>query len=526
MRNLITLLSFILITPLLLFSQELPLDKSYGDQGIFQLDNLPDHGELFTGLDKSGRFYIGFQEILNMDSIPEIDYRFFRVTEDGEFDSSLRGPEDLGIDFPITNEFSPIQRSISLRDEYIYVYNGLSNSDTPTVDVFTLNKEKITTLDLKYFPTNFQFSNLPVRLSNGLFYIVDNYKIRRYLESGDLDVNFGVNGVLDLETQWADGKRLIPIYQKDGSSGIYFTKFETIQAEEPIITYHIGKLDLDGTLDTGFGSNGYIDLPEYFGAALVFADDQDGILFTVYSFENLLFAYTLLNVDENGTANTSFGDGGFLIDTTAIEINNLFYGYRVPIAKLTDKSLLYWNLEYYYGVDSTEIEIRYDLSHYLPNGVLNTSFGEEGRLELDFLENEFIQHIAADDLGNVYILAYDALDSLNVLPSNYKLYKLDGEKLFGLRSTDSNLHDFKVLPNPTNGPISIQYSGPGAEDVEFQLYSAAGKLISKKLFISIRNNETYDLQGMPQYLPSGQYNLRILSKESNLSLVKAVIYID
>ncbi len=516
----------ILITSNVFYSQLSLLDDSYGDQGIVSLEMMPSHGSYYVSLDKEGRYYLGFQDYLDPSILDEIDYKFLRVDANGNFDQSLSEPLDLGIEMAITEEFSPIQRMIYEDDEFIFAYQGPQNNSSSTVDVFNTEKEKIITLDLGVEPISIPWATRPARLSNGQFYVTQEYQVRRYLDSGELDENFGINGVVDFRDLVENvNQAIVPMLQKQGSNHIYFTRIQTTLDAFDEYKYSIGRLNLDGELDLDFAENGYLVLPGDIGTVGIFSESDDVLQFTLVKYTQPIYAYSVLRTNSKGEVITEYGDNGLLIDTTFNEDLDAFFGYNLPVHTFSDKSILIWSLEYYNDLDSI-LQASFSLSHFNADGLRNLSFGDNGKLSLDFIPNRFLHQVDVDEDRNIYLFGYDYQDTILSF-TNHKLYKLDGEKLFGPRSTGVNPHNFEVVHNPVSDKIIVKYSGPGADDLVFQLYDSSGKLIFKKSEVSLSDGELNVLTDVRLgYLTAGTYMLRVTSRLSGISEVLRVVYMD
>lgn len=78
-------------------------------------------------------------------------------------------------------------------------------------------------------------------------------------------------------------------------------------------------------------------------------------------------------------------------------------------------------------------------------------------------------------------------------------------------------YDINVYPNPTNGLLQVDISDLN-EDLNLQLYDAAGKLVSQKAFLKGQNSQIIDFTAVER----GSYYLRVVGKESNqtISIIK------
>lgn len=528
MRNVLVAHVFFLITSNVLHSQVSFLDESFGDQGVVTLDMLPSHGAYYVSLDDKGRYYVGYQEYLDTVALDQVDYKFFRIDEQGNFDASLNDPTDLGVEMAITDQFNPIQRMIFERDEYIYAYEGILDNTSPKLEIFNTEKEKIITLELEKDPLTLPWATRAIKHSNGLFYVYQGYEIWRFLESGKVDESFGNNGVVDInDLQENVDQAVAPLIQKTGSSWIYLSRVQTTQIATEDYIHSVCRLNLDGELDLSFGENGYVEMPGSIGIADIFSESDDAVNFLVITYNAPIYNYSLLKTTQTGEIVTSFGDNGILIDSTSFEPEfDGFLAYSVPFHTFPDQSILFWTLEYFHSDDSINIDAKYAINHYFEDGTRNLSFGDNGTLSLDFIPNSFINNVDVDEQKNIYLFGLDYRDTIFTY-SNHQLYKLNGEKLFGPRITSLNAHNFEVVPNPVTDKVVVKYNGPGVEDLVFQLYDASGKLLYRKSNISLSEGEINVLTDFRLgYLIPGTYMLGVTSKLSGISEVLKVLYLD
>lgn len=78
-------------------------------------------------------------------------------------------------------------------------------------------------------------------------------------------------------------------------------------------------------------------------------------------------------------------------------------------------------------------------------------------------------------------------------------------------------YDINVYPNPTTSFLQVDISDL-SEDLNMQLYDAAGKIVSQQAYLQGQSSETIDFT----VLERGTYYLRVVGKETNqtISIIK------
>ncbi len=247
-------------------------------------------------------------------------------------------------------------------------------------------------------------------------------------EPGELNPSFGTEGSFVFDPSISHDKMEKILIQDDG-------KIITVgraRVDGSNYSIYVSRHNSDGTLDTTYGENGIAYFKAnptiYMNSAFDAAFDENGQLFvTGYTFDRINNTAFVLCLDENGIENTDFGENGFAIsaygngivyEAIAIDAN----GRPVVVGYLNDNILvrrynIKGNIDKSFGEDGTVI-IKLDPSPYAwsyaydikilengkmlitghtvsesgiyvsyilrlrANGTLDTTFGDEGVLEL------------------------------------------------------------------------------------------------------------------------------------------------
>ena len=205
-----------------------------------------------------------------------------------------------------------------------------------------------------------------------------NFALARYLPNGTLDPNFGTGGkVVTNFPLGADSTAFALILQTDG---------KLVAAGESNNNFALVRYFPHGGLDLNFGNNGIVTTDFNTGndAAFALILQPDGKLVAAGQAEvtpgNLDFA--LARYLPNGTLDPDFGNGGKV--TTPISGNGdiAFALILQPDGKLVAAGQ---QLE---GGGSSN----FALVRYLPNGLLDLNFGDQGKVITDFDGGDDIAH--------------------------------------------------------------------------------------------------------------------------------------
>ena len=282
----------------------------------------------------------------------------------------------------------------------------------------------------------------------------------KYLPNGDLDTSFGVDGIVATYIHESPTIVFPFVMQPDGKILIAF------RGTAGILTFH--RYLANGTLDSTFGINGVVETN--IAANLLYgsiAMKENGSLVAAMRLgpTNIVLAQFL----SDGSLDTTFGFDG----TTTINIPIV-----VPVTILLDQeeNIILSGNNFGFEVGSYYI-VRYDA-----NGVIDNSFGSNGVTELGFESAA----IALQNDGRILVSGstywYSGPVDLIVLRFRNGV----------LGSSDTEQGNFTVYPNPSQAVFTIKndaFLGP----VSYQITDATGKVIQTG---NIEGTETkIDLSG-------------------------------
>lgn len=285
-----------------------------------------------------------------------------------------------------------------------------------------------------------------------------NQDIVRFNSDGSLDTSFGINGIV--ETSLVDEITSIDKIklQDDG-------KIVMVGGYLGLGTFGIVRLNPNGSLDATFGTNGYVVLSINGSPSSVEIDSIGRILVggnvnTPYSLEG----YTqndicLLRLLPNGALDTTFGVNGLFklnIGTHTI-LTNLgtiqsggFSSEDISSMEINENGDIFLG-----GLTTANESIKNYANFFVvsvnQNGVINSSFGDNGRVIIDFGIAEYVQNIKFDNENNIVVCGYHYT---NVTPntSSYPKIALAKLNLNGVLDSSFGI-DGKVLTNRNSSNI-------------------------------------------------------------------------
>jgi len=222
----------------------------------------------------------------------------------------------------------------------------------------------------------------------------------RYLDTGVLDASFGVNGKINTEinSQSIDKVNAM-IIQPNGK--ILITGSTRIGLNSDFILIRYTSL---GVLDSNFGTNGVvitdIGTNTWDEAYSLQLQTQGKILVAGISNTNGNQDFTIVRYNNNGTLDTTFGNNGKVI--TNLGGND--FAYDIQVQK--DKKFLIA------GTSNASGSNDYVIARYLPNGDLDSLFGNNGIVTIDIgnSSNDVADSLKIKDEGEILISGYSNIN--------------------------------------------------------------------------------------------------------------------
>lgn len=343
-----------------------------------------------------------------------------------------------------------------------------------------------------------------------------DFALVRYLSNGLIDTSFGING----KFTYNFGTSIIPStsgYSSDYISSIKINSVGKIiiggdtNVNETLVNYGnfgIICLNSNGTLDTGFGSNGQqvVDFgdKDYFGNLKVTTDDK--IIATGrHQYSVGASNYTkiaLVKLLSNGNYDTSFGNNGIVL-TNRDSINLIDLSNDLNIQP--DGKIICFGVT----PNQTGTIANFLLIRFNANGTIDSTFNSVGYKALDFNNT--------DAYGSSFLIQNDN-KILCAGAINYSVGCLARLDFDNLSSNSFTNKSFSVYPNPFSELITINSKDIDLSNASIELFDISGRKLND--FV-VKNGVSFTLP-MNSNLSKGNYFLKVTSglKQEIIKIIK------
>lgn len=239
-----------------------------------------------------------------------------------------------------------------------------------------------------------------------------DFVVARYNSDGSPDSKFHDTGITTLDFNGDDERAYAIALQEDGK---IILAGEAINIDNSSFDFALVRLNPDGIVDRTFGNDGVV-LTDFVNAsydsaqALVLQADGKivvaGFMATFKDGELQTQNFALARYNTDGKLDTSFGSDGKVTTDFAGGFNR-----AQSVAIQEDGNIVVAGVMSVAGSEITD----FGLVRYNPDGVLDSSFGKEGKVTTDFGKNENIAYalvIQAD--GKILAGGYTASESTKV----------------------------------------------------------------------------------------------------------------
>lgn len=185
----------------------------------------------------------------------------------------------------------------------------------------------------------------------------DQFLVVRYITDGTLDQNFGSNGIVTTSFG-VDAQAQAIALQPDN---------KIIAAGFAGTSFALARYTSNGSLDSTFGTSGIVHDTTITSLIQDIAVQPDGKIVAVVSNASFNDQGVIVRYNPNGTRDTSFGTGGVVTPIVA----GSTIGLR-SVQIQNDNKLVVAGIIRTAGVN------RIFIARYLPNGAIDTSFGNDG----------------------------------------------------------------------------------------------------------------------------------------------------
>lgn len=229
----------------------------------------------------------------------------------------------------------------------------------------------------------------------GFNYTECGVSLTRYSSDGSIDISFGNNGSIE--------NSICTVF--DTSNNNYYSLDMVIQSDDSILimglkqgltnSYWVVRLTADGTLDTTFNDDGYLDLS--FGSqqdrGTCIALQSDGKILVGGTSGNTSQYFSVARLNPNGSLDMNFGIGG--------KVQTPFSGsesFANCIAVQNDGKIILGG----YTVNAPNAK-DFALIRYENNGDLDNTFGTNGKVitTLSTSFSDYIDHLEIDTQGRI-----------------------------------------------------------------------------------------------------------------------------
>jgi len=379
--------------------------------------------------------------------------------------------------------------------------------------------------------------------------------VAKISNDGTIDSTFAENGIwINPDNETNDDIRSIIIHSDNKLLIAGKTRFQ-FESDNIILI----KLNTDGTYDNNFGNNGQVKViaPDGYNPKFAAIDNEGNIVTGGFQLSNSINV-VLSKFDNDGNIDQTFGNNGIVIDNSQLDE----FGRSLAIQN-DNKILVGTGIANSSGRD-------FGLNRYEPNGDLDGTFGDNGKVSTDFQNTSNTAHsvIIQDDeriilsgfLGvtpnhDYAIARYDidgsldstfgdngkvitdfSLDDLiftSIIDTDGKLLCAGNSKTnndvssfsiaryyteMGTNTNDqlTNTNLINIHPNPSNGSFSIKFRRSNIKVIAIQILDIDGQIyqsINSEEVDQIKNEEI-EIK-LSNRIISGIYLVKIVTKNSS-----------
>jgi uncharacterized delta-60 repeat protein len=301
-------------------------DSSFGQDGIVEYDlgNGKDSEAMSVAIQKDGKIVVA----ANL-SVSKMCVMRFRPN--GELDSDFN---DTGIACRAVGSYGSLAYHVSIQEDSKILVAGYSGGDNDTscfgmvrytsggsIDT-SFNGGEVINCDITYYG----YDSAVAFQENGQIVIVgtkdEKFALARYNMNGSLDTGFGVNGLVNLEVGAGSNVGTSVVIQSDGKIVAGGKAYNGDSNNASNYDFALIRLDINGSLDTGFGNNGMVmtdvsgDDDQFIGIAI---QDNDKIIALGKSYYwGWIYIISMTRYTKDGKLDKSFGVDGIVTDSAGV----------------------------------------------------------------------------------------------------------------------------------------------------------------------------------------------------------------
>ena len=455
----LSLFSICLLISCSIIAQDGSLDTSFADNGFVDIDYGNSSIDIGGVNQLSDGSYIILAGKLDSNNKSILIHKFLN---DGTLDGSFGNNGILNY-LPIVREDPRATYTVE-EDKILYIFSKEAQGNffkrflpDGTVDTsFGSNGE------LNPFPGEFgaqllfnKFNQIVAGLnSNGSF------QIKRFLMNGDLDSSFGNGGTVFIQKPTPSTQ--FQTFTITSNDKILITAFQEIDSEEIPVMFRVNQ---DGTIDSGFGDNGFIEIPfvdpnDEFASvtnSLRLFEDGSILIVSLYFYPLDDFASTrIYKLSSDGEIITTIGSGGEIVES------------GLPRVIIQENQRI---LAVFQPVGMVFLGGPIDVKRYFSDGFVDPSLSYNREDFPDLYESNFI----IDTDGKIVVVGSKSVN----FGSDLLAFRLNNNVLGVQENTRNN---FTVSPNPTNDFITISCASCSLTNKNYQITDATGKVLRQAIF--------------------------------------------
>ncbi|MBK7028325.1 MAG: hypothetical protein IPH45_03550 [Bacteroidales bacterium] len=335
---------------------------------------------------------------------------------------------------------------------------------------------------------NAQFQNAPI--------------VVRLLENGSLDPNFGNSGIATIPITETDNEFTAVSVQSDGkiiaaghiSNGLSW------------FSLLIARFDENGILDTGYGTEGVVNLnlnnvdDEFFDMEVTAGNETILCGFTVFQAD---YTYHLLvmKFDENGQAVSDFGNSGIVI------IGDTPYSFGDDLAIQPDGKIIIAGCT----GDLLPADNDWALWRLESNGSADLTFGTNGLTTTDFFGNPD-EALGLALYNDKIMVAGKVRNASNLL--DFALARYDNDNYFNVGIIEPVFSGFRAYPTilGNQDQLNLEFSLLQNTNLTLNLVNTSGIAVSTFTTGHLEaGNQSLNIQ-VPAALAKGLYLLQVQSE--------------
>ncbi len=292
-------------------AQDGSIDLSYGDNGTSIIDIANKEDNLYKAIEDLNNRIVIVGATYDF-SIPSIETFVMRVLEDGNLDTSFGSGGTVLLpytevefeDVRVQNDNKILAIDNSQLTIYRFTENGLLDGGFGANGILQgMNTDE------QGFVSTIDDQDRIVAIGLTMIDGINNFFIRRFLENGSIDLSFGNNGTKLFSSQLTES-----IEKFDAKILQNGQLLVVIHQEMDPVNRAMRFLE-SGEIDLSFGINGLVDIPiSNDFDCICYPEINEHILLscTYYDFNFITLSRQTMKLDWSGNLDTSFGNNGYL----------------------------------------------------------------------------------------------------------------------------------------------------------------------------------------------------------------------